>query len=451
MFRGLSAGGAAKQATAPRDKAGRFVNWGRTVTSAPVRWHLPVSEDEVAAVVTRCGRDGRRLRVVGAGHSWSPIAEPVHEAMSLDGLQDAVSIDRERGEVTVPAGMRLVDVSARLARAGLALPVVGSIQAQSVAGAIATGTHGSSLTHGNLGTLVTGLRLVSGTGEVLTLRGDDERLAGARVHLGALGVVTSVTLRTTAARRLRQTIEHVPVTEVADALPAIATSAEWVKVWWLPHAPVAQVVRYDVTTQEPTRRPTPATQRWIDERVMHRFVFPAMVAAQARRPSITAPANTRLARRYLGAGTQVGADMLMLNTPMPLRHRETEAALPLTAAGGALKQVLAIFRDGRPAANFPLEIRFVRGDDSWLSPAYGADTCQVGAYSTDNRDCSAYFEAFWRVMRPAGARPHWGKEHDFEAAELRPLYPQWTAFAALRDRCDPGRVFGSAAMERLLG
>ena len=428
---------------------GRFVNWAGTETSTPAAWHRPATEDEVVDLVARSRSSGRRLRVVGAGHSFSRINVPDSDAVSLDTLTGPFLIDRERGLVTVSAGTRLRDLSAALLQAGMALPIVGSIQAQSVAGAIATGTHGSSLTHGNLASLVTAMRIVTGTGEVVALDGADERLAAARVHLGALGIVTQVTLRIRAATRLHQTIEQVPVGAVAEALPEIATSAEYVKVWWLPHAPNAQVVRYDVTDEPATRGP--ARRRWVDERVMHRVVFPAMIRLQHRRPTMVAGLNTWLSGVYLGPASQVGPAALMLNTPMPVRHRETEAALPLARTPEALAQVLDFFRDGRPAANFPLEVRFVRGDDAWMSPAQGADTCQIGAYTTDGPDCASYFAKFWQVMRPLGARPHWGKELDHDAAELRPLYPDFDRFVALRDAFDPDRVFGGPFLARTLG
>ncbi|MDT7544651.1 MAG: hypothetical protein QOE99_761 [Actinomycetota bacterium] len=435
----------------PRHRSGRFVNWARTETSQPAEWCLPTSEREVVELVERVATRGGTVRVVGAGHSWSRIAAPDDVAMSLDALNGPVELDAARQTVTVPGGMRLRDLSAVLLRSGLSLPIVGSIQAQSVAGAIATGTHGSSLAHGNLASLVTAMRLVTGTGEVLDIGPDDPRLDGVRVHLGALGVVTRVTLRVRAASRMHQSVEHVPVGEVADALPEIAASAEYVKVWWLAHAGTAQVIRYVRTDEDATRRPSAATSRWIDERVMHRSIFPALVALQHRRPTITAGVNERLSRIYLGAASQVGQDGLMLNTPMPMRHRETEAAVPMAKATEAVRRVLELFHGGRPAVSFPLEIRFVRGDETWMSPAYGGDTCQIGAYSTDGPDCTSYFDAFWRAMRPLGARPHWGKEMDHTAAELSPSYPDFARFGALRDELDPQRVFGGAFHRRVLG
>jgi L-gulono-1,4-lactone dehydrogenase len=435
----------------PRDRGGRFVNWSRTETSRPSGWSLPTTEAEVARAVDPARAAGTTVRVVGAGHSWSRIAVPDGLAMSLDRMEGPVEMDDARQTVSVPAGMRLRVLSSVLLRAGLSLPIVGSIQAQTVAGAIATGTHGSSLTHGNLSTLVTSMRVVTGGAEVLDVGEGDERLSALRVHLGALGVVTRVRLRVQPAGRLHQSIEHLPVGEVPDALPEIAHSAEYVKVWWLAHARLAQVIRYTRTEDAATRRPSAATSRWIDERVMHRSVFPALVALQNRRPAITAGFNDRLSRSYLGKASQVGQDAMMLNTPMPMRHRETEAAVPLPVAPEAVHRVLDLFRDGRPAVSFPLEIRFVRGDESWVSPAYGADTCQIGAYTTDGPDCTSYFKGFWDVMRAVGARPHWGKELDHTAAELGPLYPAFDRFLALRDTLDPDRVFGGEFHRRVLG
>jgi FAD/FMN-containing dehydrogenase len=435
----------------PRDRAGQFVNWARTERSRPTQWCLPTTEQDVVDTVVAARSAGATVRVVGAGHSWSRIAAPDGIAMSLDRLAGPVEIDSARRTVSVPAGMRLQALSSALLRAGLSLPIVGSIQAQTVAGAIATGTHGSSLTHGNLSTLVTSVRIVSGSGEVLEIGEGDERLHALRVHLGALGVVTRVRLRVQPAGRLHQTVEQLPVGDVPDALVEIARSAEYVKVWWLAHARMAQVIRYTRTEDASTRRPSAATSRWIDERVMHRSVFPALVALQNRRPAITAGFNDRLSGRYLGAASQIGRDALMLNTPMPMRHRETEAAVPLTVAPDAVRRVLGLFRDGRPAVSFPLEIRFVRGDESWLSPAYGEDTCQIGAYSTEGPDCSSYFNAFWQVMRALRARPHWGKELDHTAAELGPLYPAFDRFLGLRDQLDPDRVFGGEFHRGVLG
>jgi len=427
----------------PRTADGRFRNWSRTVTTHPTTWHAPSTEAAVVEVVRAIRTTGEQLRVVGAGHSWSGLAAPEGHAMTLDHLSGLVSVD-DRTAV-VHAGTRLRDLTRALGERGLSLPILGSIQQQSLAGAIATGTHGSSLVHGNLASLVTSMRLVTGNGDVLDLTG--EQLVGGRVHLGVLGVVTQVGLRVVPSFRLRQTIEHVAPERAAAELAAIARSAEYVKVWWLPGARRAQVVRYERTTERARRGP--AARRAVDEKVMHGGVYPAVVRLQHRRPHLVPRINDRVSGVYLGPREQVGPMPLMLNTPVPVLHRETEAAVPLTEAGEVAGRLVHLLRADARGANFPLELRFVPADDAWLSPAHGRDTCQIGAYSTDGPRCDDLFAAFWEVV--GDQRPHWGKELHQQSAALQQLYGRWEDFQRLRDALDPDRLLSNDFTRSSLG
>jgi L-gulonolactone oxidase len=419
------------------------VNWAKNVTSRPAVWQAPADEAQLSELVR--GARGRTVRVVGAAHSWSAIAAPEQIAVTIEPLAGVVRCDDAR--VTVRAGTRLRDLNEALASKGRALPIMGSVSAQTIAGMIATGTHGSSLVHGNLSSLVEGLRLVDGRGEIHALAGDDPRLAGARVHLGALGIVTEVTLRIGPAFQLAETAEPVPIGELPAALAAIARSAEYVKVWWMPHTPVASVFRYERTAEATSMRPNPMRQRRIDDH-LHRWLFPALLRL-GRLRRLVAPISGAVARSF-ARGRRVGPSTLMLSTPMPARHRETEAAMPLARAGEAIERVVRRIDRDRLTVNFPVEARFVRGDGTWLSPAYSGDTCQLGAYC-HGPGSDAYFAAFWREMRELGARPHWGKELDHTAEEIRAAWPLAGEFLALRDQLDPERVFASACHTRVLG
>jgi FAD/FMN-containing dehydrogenase len=433
----------------PRDAAGFFANWSETVRSQPLRWCEPTKEEDLAHIVRAAARRGERVRVVGAGHSWSPIAAPHEIAVSLDRMQGGITIDRARSVATVPAGTRIARLNEELARAGLALSILGSIAHQSIAGAIATATHGSSLVHGNLSSLVEGVRVVTGNGDLLDLDASDPRLDGARVHLGALGILARVTLRVCPAFRLAETIEAIPIASAPRALVAIARSAEYVKVWWIPHTPSALIYRYE-RTHDRTSRPSPRTIRYVDDVVMHGKVFPRLVALSRRRPRFL-PALARVVAGTLRHGRRVGPSPLMLSTPMPVRHRETEAALPLDAAAEGLARIIARIERERLRVLFPVEVRFVRSDTGWMSPAFGRDTCQIGAYATDGPDVDRYFGAFWRELGPMGARPHWGKEMGHLEGEVPALYPAASRFLALRNALDPERRFGGPFHDRLLG
>ncbi len=434
----------------PRDREGRFVNWAGTVIGTPSSWREPRTDEEVEELVRSAARSGRRVRVVGAGHSWSSIAAPEDIAVLLDGLSGIVSLDRDRELVTVRGGTRLQHLNDELDGLGLALPIVGSIAHQSIAGATATGTHGSSLTHGNLASLVSGMRLVDGRGETHDLAEGDPRLDGARVHLGALGVVTRLALRVERSFRVAETIESVPLGAAVAALEDIARSAEYVKVWWMPHTPTAQIYRCTRTREPMSTRPSPATQRWIDDMILQRRVFPWVAMIQRIRPRWIPRINQLVSRTFVKP-RRIGQSSLMLSTPYPLIHRETEAAMPLERGGEAFERVVRLVEREGLRLNFPVEVRFVREDAGWMSPAHGQDTCQLGAYATRLPDTERFFSGFWREMRALGARPHWGKEHDHARGELRLLYPLFDRFVALRDQLDPGRTFASAFHARALG
>ena len=432
---------------APRERSGRFVNYARTVTTTPRAWLSPQSEDELAHYVREAWESGRRVHLVGAGHSWSEIAAPEDVAVTLDRLTGIVGNDD--GRVRVRAGTRLRDLNAALAEQGRALPIVGSISQQSVAGLIATGTHGSSLAHGNMSSLVLAVRAIAADGSTVQVAEGDERLDAFQVHLGALGAITELTLRTVPAFSLAETIEQLPVEQVAARIEEIGRSAEYVKVWWVPHTPHALVFRYERTDEPTTRRPSPATQRLI-ENWGQRAVLPAWLALQRRRPAMVPFFNTTMARTLVKQ-RRVGASTMMLSTADPVRHYETEAAVALASGGDAFERTVKLIDRIGIRVNFIVELRYVKGDGAWMSPAYGGDAVQLGAYTALPAQRRAYFDAFWQEMRPLGARPHWGKELDHHAEEIFALYPMAARFTALRDELDPRRVYANRFLDRVLG
>lgn len=431
----------------PRLGDGAFANWARTQSSVPGSWEMPSTEDDVAALVQRARADGRRVRCVGAGHSFSAIAAPTDLAVFLDNLRGIVAYDDTT--VTVLAGTRLRDLSAALATRGLALPILGSIADQSVAGAIATGTHGSSLQHPNLSGLVRGIRLIDGSGAVVDLDENDALLDAARVHLGALGIVTRIRMDVVPAFTLREHIEWLPIGEVAAALPEISTSAEYTKVWWMPHTPKALVFRYE-RVAAPRNLLAVHADRFVDERILHRTLLPAIFATQ-RWQSGWVPLFNRTAGRTLKKASRIGPSPLIFSTPMPARHTETEGSIPLASGGAAFDAAVEVVDSAAVHVNFITELRFVKGDTGWLSPAYGGDVVQLGAYTAVLGHRDRYFGEFWRRMRELGARPHWGKELDHEADELRTLYPRFGDFTDARDRLDPDRMFANPFLDRVLG
>ncbi len=439
----------------PRDRhegvTRAFTNWSGEQRATPRRWEEPASEREVLAALDRARQDGMRLRPVGSGHSWSAVAKPEEVALTLARMDRVLAIDAAAGTATVQGGVRLSELSDALDAVGLAMPILGSIGAQTVAGAVSTGTHGSSLTHGNLSSLITRLRIaVPGRQAAMReLAPGSPELEAARVSLGALGVITELTLRVVPAFRLVETVERIAPESAGRRLRDLAQSAPFVKLWWLPGSGPMHVFRYAPTQLAPRERPV---ARWIDQRVVNDLVFPGVLAAAARWPSWVGPVNRVVARTYLDhPRAPIARSDRAFHVAMPPRHFETEYAFGFESAGAVLDGLVEATRRAGFRVTFPLEVRFVAGDDGWLSPAHGGPVVQIGAYTSESPDRTAYFGAFEQLAQAHAGRPHWGKTCAVDAAYVRKVLPKAGAFGALRRAWDPSGVLGSPHLDALLG
>jgi L-gulonolactone oxidase len=430
-----------------RDKT--FENWAGNVRVTARDWSSPRSEEQVAAVLAAARHEGRRVKVVGSGHSWSDAAAPEDQAMDLSRLRGVVALDEGRGRVTARAGTTIEELSVWLEARGFALPILGSIAKQTLAGAIATGTHGSSLAHGNLATLVSAMRIVRPAGDQVTLERGDPRLEAAAVHLGALGVVTELSLDVVPRFALSETRRSMPFDALVADLEGIARSAEYVKIWWLPSTGRAVVFRYERVEGPPRRR----SELWarIDESLVNGVIFDRLLRVSARFPQTTSVINRGIGAAYFGEGRRVAESRFAFNLAMPPKHREAEWAVPMARAPRALAELAALIERLRLQVNFVTEIRFVKGDALWMSPAHGGDACHIGVYQGESPDLATYFRRTEELAVGWGARPHWGKEFSLGGADVLSRYPRAPDFDALRRESDPDGTLENPFLRRLFG
>lgn len=427
----------------------QFTTWGRTHTCTPTAWARPRDEAEVAEVVRSAAARGQRVKALGAGHSWSDAALTDGVMVSLDALDAVTAVDGQRGRVTVQAGKPLHAFNDALASAGLALPIVGSIAAQRLGGLLATGTHGSSLRHGNLSTNIVAMRIVDGHGDVVALEEGDPRLPGARVALGALGIVTEVTLHVDRAFTVAETIEPMPLDAALERLPTLASESEYVKLWWIPHTDTALVFRGARVDEAPTFS---ERARRLDERLVNGVVLRALLGLGARVPALIPALNRVIAASYFRPRRAVGRSDRVLSLAMPPRHRESEWAVPAVSGPALIRHARELVRRRDLRVNFIFEARFVKGDDTWMSPAYGRDSMQTGAYTACPRDCRAWFDGFAEHARALDGRPHWGKEgvEALDPTTVRRMWPRADDFAALVRAFDPDGTFRNPFVDRIV-
>ncbi len=440
-------------------------NWSRVHRFRPYAVHRPGSEEEVAGILRAAAARGQQVKVIGGGHSWSDAAVTHGHLLSLDLMNRVLEVNRARARVTVEAGIRLYQLNDALASHGLALPVLGSISQQSVAGAIATGTHGSGIGFGCISSGVLALRLIRADGEPVNIGEDDaELLSAARVHLGALGVVTRVTLQCEPAFNLREQVTVVDLDDALANMDELAAGGEHVKLWWIPHTRAVRVSTLD-RTDEPPGEPGPllriaegavhlGTGRAVDlpaavDTFLNDKAFAGMLSLSARHPALTAAINKLIAKAYFAPGRRVARSDRVFNLTMPPVHREAELGVPRKRAADALAGLVELIERERLYVNFIVEVRFVAADDIMMSGAYGRDSCQLGAYIGDCPSCEPYFRGIEELCRPMGGRPHWGKEFVATRDELREVYPQFDRFDTIRRQLDPRGLFENDFVRRV--
>ena len=425
-------------------------NWGRNVRSHPVRVAEPRTTAEVAEVV-RSGADaGLVVKPVGAGHSFTPIAATDGVQVNLRHLDRLLHHDVATGRVTVHAGISLRALNRILDDLGLALPNLGDVDPQSVAGAVSTGTHGTGARLRGIAAAVVGARLVTGTGEVVDVDEQHPWFGAVRVGLGALGVLTEVTLQCVPAFLLRAREEPARLPAVLAALPELVEAHDHVEFYWFPHTDRALLKRNDRVPDGTERRPVGRLRHLVDDELLSNGAFELLNRAVRLRPAVIPRAN-ELSGSLLGAREYVDRSHAVFVSPRRVRFRESEFAVPREALPDVIAALQRWFERTDERVSFPIEVRFAAADDVWLSTASERDSAYVAVHQYHRSDPTAYFAAAQEIFAAHDGRPHWGKMHTLEAAHLAERYPRFEDFLAVRDAADPGRTFANPYLERVLG
>jgi L-gulono-1,4-lactone dehydrogenase len=417
-----------------------WVNWSRTQRCEPAAIERPASRAELAEVVAEAVGP---VRVAGAGHSFTGAVPTTGTLLSLERMARVLDVDGEL--VRVEAGMSLYRLSRELHLRGLALANLGDIDVQSVAGALATGTHGTGVRLPNLSAQVERMELVLGDGSERDLTGGD-LLRAARIGLGALGVVAAVTLRCVPAFRLRGVDAPAPLEDVLGSLDELADGADHFEFWTFPHSPLA-LTRTNTRTEAPREAPD-RKREWLEDVLVDNHVF-GLLNRTARRFPRAIPWLNRSMARAASRRERVDWSFRVFASPRLVRFFEMEYAIPRSRAVDAVRGAREILE--RYPVSFPIELRFVAGDDALLSPAFGRDSAYVAVHLFEGMAWEAPFREVEALMSSYGGRPHWGKWSFLGAEELAPRYPEWEAFQAARRELDPGGRFENDWVRRVLG
>jgi FAD-linked oxidoreductase len=427
-----------------------WCNWAGDEGCRPREIAHPGSIEEIAAAVERAAREGLRVRVAGAGHSFGDIACSDGLLIVLDRIQRVLDVDPESRLVRVQGGITIAQLNARLAEHGLALENLGDIDVQSIAGAISTATHGTGARLRNIPSQVVELTLVLADGSTLVCseERDHELLRAARVSLGALGVVAEVTLRCVPAFTLRGIDASAPLKETLDRFQELALGNEHFEFFVFPHCDVALTRTNNRTEELP--RPRGRAAKYMNDILLTNHAFGLFCRLGKAMPN-RIPQINRIVTRLAGTTKRTDRSDRIFASPRLVRFTEMEYALPREHTTDAVRRVMETIEERGFAVPFPIEVRTVAPDDALLSTAHGRESGFVAVHMYRGMEWRAYFEAVEEIMSSLDGRPHWGKRHFQTAATLRPRYLEWDRFQAVRARLDPQGRFANAWTDRVLG
>lgn len=418
-------------------------NWSGSVASWPSSVHFPRTDADLRRVVEACG-PGQTVRVAGSGHSFTPVAQSDDVFVSLENYTGVTEVDEAAGQATVRAGTTLESLTSVLAEHGLMMENMGDVDQQTVAGAISTGTHGTGIDLGVLATQVAELRLLTADGEFRTLDpSDGDQFRAAQVSLGALGIVAEVTLDLRPQYRLKEVEGPRDLEETLADVERLREAHRNFEFFWFPHTDVAVVKTLDETDERGNLGLA------VEETVENAYWEAANRLGQAV-PSLCGPLD-RLTTNLMQETVRVGPAHRVYPTARDVRFNETEHGVPAEDGVDAFRDVREyVEREGEDVM-FPVEFRYVAGDDIPLSPAYGRDSAFIAVHTYHRKPYEEFFAGVYDVFERYDGRPHWGKHHELTAADLAPLYPEWDTFRDVRETFDPDGLFLNDHLVEVLG
>ena len=411
-------------------------NWSGSVT-ASADIGRPESEDELATLI----RGATKVRATGAGHSFMPLCQSDALILRLDRIAGDMTIAADRKTARIPAGWSIKTLTAALWNEGLALANQGDVNPQSLAGAMATGTHGTGATLGSLATMARGFRLIGADGEArwCDAATEPDLYQAQRLSLGMFGVATEIEVAVVPAFHLAERIEKRRWDEVRESYDALAETHRHIEFWFFPHAD--DVILKTLTPCDPCDPPPSTTD-------MEETAFRRVLEVAAKLPFLT-PTLQRAMMKTRFDGSRRGPAHVIFPSDRTIRFEEMEYELPRAAGLAALAEVVGWIRKKRLPVTFPFEYRTVAADDIWMSPMNAGPVAAISMHQYAKMPWAAPFAEAEAIFRSYGGRPHWAKRHTLGRGDVDALYPMAERYRAVRRAADPHGKFLNPHLESL--
>lgn len=423
-------------------------NWSTNQNWNPKEFLKPSSSKEIIAIVKKAIQSNRKVRVYGTKHSFSALNNTTDICINLDNFQGIINVDNETNFVTIKSGTKLYKLTELLAQHGLATENMGDVDKQSIAGAIGTGTHGTGIGLGNISTQVVAVKFINGLGEVISCSETEntELFKCLQVSLGVFGIVIEVTLKCIPNYKLKLEKKAEKLVEVLANLERYNKENRNFEFYWLPYTNTVQTKYANISTDEVNKD---NLINYFNDIIIENHFFKLVCNLAKWFPNLNTSVS-KFSANFLGSSVKIKESKDVYATPRLVKFNEMEYNVPIEAYHDVMKDVVKLVNSKKFNIHFPMENRFVKGDDIYLSPAYHRDSAYIACHVYKGKDYKAYFKVLEEVFVNFEGRPHWGKLHSKKSNYFKEVYPMFTTFNEKREENDPKRIFLNPHLEKIL-
>ena len=425
-------------------------NWAGNITWNPSEIARPNQEEAIQKLVLHAANHRKKVRIIGTGHSFTPLCQTDDIMISLDEYQGLVSVDKDKKTAVVKGGTKLKTLGELLFKEGLAMENLGDIDVQSIAGTISTGTHGTGIEFGTISTQVIALQFVNGKGEIVFCSENENRelFKAAQVSMGTFGIITEVTLQCVSAYKLAIDVKKELMVDVMNTLDDRNNQNRNFEFFWMPFSPFALTKTTNLAdNSEPDKV---SLLNYYVEYFIENFGLKVLGEFSTLFPSQNIAASN-FATKLLSDSHKIFHSNKVYATKRLVRFKEMEYNIPADAYFEVWKEVEKTIRDKKFKFLWPIENRYVKSDDILMSPAYGRDSAYIAFHTFHKKDHKPYFDAMEEICLAHGGRPHWGKMNSLVAKDVDRLYPEFKTFNKHRKEQDPDKIFVSPYIQKLFG
>lgn len=425
-------------------------NWAGNVKFTHAKVEYPSTESEIQKMVYRAATEKKKIRVIGSGHSFTQLCATKYVLMSLDNYQGLVSVQRDKHIATVKGGTKLSILGEILHKEGLAMENMGDIDAQSIAGTISTGTHGTGTAFGTISTQVIAIKFINGKGEIISCsnQNNPELFKAIQVSLGALGIITEITIQCIPSYKLLIDNKKEKLADVLETLEHRKAIHRNFEYYWIPHTDTAWTKTTNIIEEGEPERDTFLNK--MSELIVENYLFLGFCELAKVIPSFNKTV-AKITANSVPTMSKINYSHKVYATTRIVKFTEMEYNIPQESFKDAVKDMKKLISKNKYDVHFPIENRWVKKDDIMMSPAYGRDSAYIACHMYHKKDNTKYFRDLEEIFRSYGGRPHWGKQNTLNVNDVEKMYPMFPVFNKHRLEQDPNGVFMSPYLKNLIG